>query len=389
MAKVVDDNGYWSIKHNPISAVGVFDYLGSNISDDCEPNRIYKVYRPAETLRESVDTWNNPPKPLILQHEMLGDGFTSTDDRPVQGIISNVEFDENTGKLYGDIAVYSDEMKDAIESGVRELSLGYMCQYKKQPGVYNGQTYDYIQTDMRGNHCAIVEAGRCGSDVRVFDHKCAMDSIDVNPTDFMACENVLNKNENSEKINIDNETKGENEMADKREAIREIMAIAAKPDSDFEGGESEKIETIAKLLENSEYAKSEAGTDEDDVVEEEKKATDKCGKDSKIRRGRRARDEDDSEKKESEDEDDDEEKKAEDEDVSLSDVLAAIKELGDLIKSSKTTDEDDTDEEKKESEDEDDTDEDDDAKPTGDSRLHVFNKKNAVDADAALKAYLA
>ena len=74
----------------------------------------------------------------------------------------------------------------------------------------------------------------------------------------------------------------------------------------------------------------------------------------------------------------------------MSDVLAAIKELGDLIKSSKTTDEDDTAEEKKESEDEDDTDEDDDdAKPTGDSRLHVFNKKNAVDADAALKAYLA
>ena len=89
MAKQVDSNGYWLIKKNPISKVGVFPYLGKTIDDSCEPNKIYKVFRSPETLRQSVPTWDNPPKPFINDHEMLGEGFTEIDDRPVQGIIYN------------------------------------------------------------------------------------------------------------------------------------------------------------------------------------------------------------------------------------------------------------------------------------------------------------
>ena len=59
------------------------------------------------------------------------------------------------------------------------------------------------------------------------------------------------------------------EDVDKREIIREVMAIAARPDEDFEGGEEEKIETIAKKLEEM-YNPSEAGNG-DETPEEEKK----------------------------------------------------------------------------------------------------------------------
>ena len=118
------------------------------------------------------------------------------------------------------------------------------------------------------------------------------------------------------------ENKGKEKMADKktmdadkREAIREVMAIAGKPDTEFEGGEEEKIETIAKLLEKSEYSKSEAGTanDEDpDEADKDKLGEDKCGKDEDEEEK-----EDDKKDKPSEDEDEDEEeeekgKKAED-----------------------------------------------------------------------------
>ena len=54
------------------------------------------------------------------------------------------------------------------------------------------------------------------------------------------------------------------EDVDKRDLIREIMAIAAKSNDDFEGGEKEKIETIAKKLEEVAYNKSSAGTANDD-----------------------------------------------------------------------------------------------------------------------------
>ena len=114
---------------------------------------------------------------------------------------------------------------------------------------------------------------------------------------------ALNKEENNM---ADKETMD----ADKREAIREVMAIAKKPDSDFEGGEEEKLETIAKLLEKSEYSKSEAGTanDEDDAEEEKKKETeDKCGKDEDAEEEKKKETEDEDEEKE-----DEEKKKTED-----------------------------------------------------------------------------
>jgi hypothetical protein len=389
MSKIVDNNSFWEIKHNPISKVGVYPYLGRSISDECEPDKIYYVYRPAETLAQSVDTWDNPPKPFINDHEMLGEGFSKVDDRPVQGVIHNPVYEDGT--LYADISVYSESLKKKIEDGKKELSLGYFCKYEKQKGVYKGQAYDYVQRDMVGNHIALVENGRCGSDVRVFDSKCTMDSLDIT-TEFQTS-NGENKTASNGIIET-TETK-DSEMADKREYIRKIMAIAGKPDSDFEGGEKEKIETIAKLLENSEYAKSEdeeekeeekKSEDESEEKEEEKKTEDKCGKD----------------------EDPEEEKKeTEDEEVSPADVMAFLKLILEevrMLNGKKTTDEEESkenSEEEKKSEDEDEEkkseDEDDEEKEekkTEDSAIVVQFAKDGAEKpvsmmdDPALRKYL-
>lgn len=386
MSKLVDHNGYWEIKHNPISKVGVFPYYGRSISDDCEPDKIYHVFRSAETLSQSVPTWDNPPKPFINDHEMLGEGFSKIDDRPVQGVIHNPVFED--GVLYADISVYSESLKEKIEGGKKELSLGYFCKYRKEKGVYKGQAYDFVQEDMVGNHIALVDNGRCGSDVKVFDSKCTMDSLDItNSFEPKGSE------ENASNGIIETKETKDSEMADKREYIRKIMAIAGKPDSDFEGGEKEKIETIAKLLEGSEYSKSE----DEEEKEEEKKALDKkraakdkCGKDEDPEEeketkdcSRRAKDEDDEEKK-SEDEDDDENKETEDEDIQASDVMAFLKMILAEIRSlngKKTTDEDD--EEKAEDEDDDEKkseDEDDDEKKDSEDEDEEKEEKKSEDS---------
>lgn len=380
MAKEVDVNGFWTVRRNPLSKVGVFDYLSQTISDSLEPGKIVKVYRPAETLRNAAAAWNNAP--IILEHEMLGEGFTKVDDRPVAGTVSNVEFDEEDGVLYGDITIWSENLKDAITNGTKEISLGYRCRYGKQSGVYKGQAYDFTQNDMTPNHVAIVPAGRCGSDVRVFDakdSKCTMDALDVNPTNFEAqdtdSEKILNKNQESQTIdNEETNLRKGNDMVDKREFIREIMAIAAKPDSDFEGGEKEKIETIAKKLEESEYSKSERGTaNDEDADKEDKKTEDKCGKDEDA---------------------DKEEKKSEDslDPAEVMGFLRAIVERLDAVLNKKAVvDEDDkSDDDKKDSEDEEEEKEDDKKKSAEDSAVFVFGNKTAQDAanDAALQAYL-
>ena len=49
-ARNYDINGWAEIKGNPISKVGVFPYIGAQISPDLEPDKIYQVYRPEEEL---------------------------------------------------------------------------------------------------------------------------------------------------------------------------------------------------------------------------------------------------------------------------------------------------------------------------------------------------
>lgn len=371
MSKKVDANGYWYIKHNPISKEGVFPYLGHTISDECEPNKVYKVYRSAKVLQESVPTWDNPPKPFIDDHEMLGEGFTAIDDRPVQGIIYNPECKD--GVLYADIAVYSEDLKQNIEDGKKELSLGYFCKYKKERGVFKGEVYDYVQYDMVGNHIALVDAGRCGSDVKVFDHKCTMDSLDLGHG--FEKESALKKTDESVKIN--NEEQKEAKMAkyitvtDAEEVLKEKL-------------EDDKVKEIVDALE--EKADEEKKTEDSDEEKEEKKTEDKCGKDE---------DEEKKESKDSDDEDKEEKKSTED---SLKELMSVVKDMADDVKklvAGKAQDEDE--EEKKESEDESEEEEkeekaedsdDDEEKTSEDSAVFVFGADSAIDGDEALAEYL-
>lgn len=57
-----------------------------------------------------------------------------------------------------------------VQGGKRELSLGYDCNLDWTAGVTNdGQPYDAIQRNIRGNHLAIVDAGRAGHACRIGD----------------------------------------------------------------------------------------------------------------------------------------------------------------------------------------------------------------------------
>lgn len=375
MAKKIDTNGYWYIKHNPISKEGVFPYLGQSISDECEPNKIYKVYRPASTLKESVETWDNPPKPFIDDHEMLGEGFTAIDERPVQGIIYNPSFDN--GVLYADIAVYSEDLKQNIENGKKELSLGYFCKYKKERGVFKGEVYDYVQYDMVGNHIALVDAGRCGSDVKVFDHKCTMDSLDLG-----GFETPLKKT-SEDGIIESKETKGSNMSYVAMDDVRSVLAGVFDAADPKMKSILDELEEKAKT-EDEDEKEEEKKSEDSDEKENEKKTEDKCGKDS-----------DDDEKKESEDEDDDDKKETQD---SMKELMSVVKDMALDIKKLVAKDEDD--EEKKESEDGDDSDdeskekktededEDDETKKSEDSAVFVFGQDSAIAEDEGLKEYL-
>lgn len=167
--RTYDNNGWLEVKDNPISKAGVFDYLGSEIGAP-EPGRIYKVFRPPEELASEETIKSFRLTPFIVDHEMLGKNATPAEKKGIQGVIGeNVYFDHPY--LRANIKIFSDAALSDIDRGKIELSPGYRSRYDfDNPGVYEGQAYEVIQRQLRGNHLALVDEGRTGADVAVQDH---------------------------------------------------------------------------------------------------------------------------------------------------------------------------------------------------------------------------
>jgi hypothetical protein len=179
--RISDLNGWFEVKDNPLSKVGVFPYLGSTIGAD-EPDRIYNVYRPEEELSspECLDSFKLVP--LIDDHEMLGssaEGLTPAEEYGVHGVIGeSVKFENGT--LMANLKIFSDRLAQLIQDGKKELSCGYRCVYEMVSGTFNGKPYDAVQRNIRGNHLALVSEGRMGPSVAVLDHfKFTLDSKEL------------------------------------------------------------------------------------------------------------------------------------------------------------------------------------------------------------------
>ncbi|MDC9616028.1 DUF2213 domain-containing protein [Xenorhabdus khoisanae] len=167
--RIYDLNGWLEVKDNPISKVGVFDYLGSEIGAPVA-DQIYKVLRPQEELESAATINSFRLMPFVDEHEMLGREATPAEKKGIEGVIGeNVYFDYPY--LKGNIKILSNSALNQINSGKIELSPGYRCRYDFTPGTFNGEHYDAIQRDIRANHLALVDEGRTGPDVAVQDQR--------------------------------------------------------------------------------------------------------------------------------------------------------------------------------------------------------------------------
>ncbi len=75
-----------------------------------------------------------------------------------------------------------------------ELSLGYTVDLIPMAGVYNGEPYDYKQTNIRYNHLALVDEARAGPEARI-----ALDGDDA----ILMNEQELKMTKKSKKVKID------------------------------------------------------------------------------------------------------------------------------------------------------------------------------------------
>ena len=160
------NNDYWYMPNIPLTKVGVFPYYGQQISPNLEPDKLYMVYRPAEEIGSDEALKTLELLPVVEDHAMLGTrpGMMPPEEKGIQGITgTNIHYEN--GVIYGDIKIFTEYLKNVINSGKHEISMGYFCDYDYSSGYYNGQHYDVIQRNLRGNHIAIVDKGRMGEEV--------------------------------------------------------------------------------------------------------------------------------------------------------------------------------------------------------------------------------
>jgi hypothetical protein len=149
----------------PIARTGWQDYLAREIPLPGDPDRVVKVYRdPNEVFKPSAMS-SFTLKSVADDHpgdEVRPDNYSSYE----RGQVSNVH--RGTGSdmdlLIADLIIKDPVLIAEIENGTkRDVSCGYDCDYETQPdGTYR-------QTNIRGNHVAIVARGRAGDRVSIKD----------------------------------------------------------------------------------------------------------------------------------------------------------------------------------------------------------------------------
>lgn len=164
-----DDDGRLRIARTNIAKACVSPYKGDEIPNFAElgldPNKIYYLLRDPEELKKSAETFNLLP---VLDRHIFTDVDQPNQENVVGSLGSETEFDGEY--LTNSMVISTSPAIAAVESRQQsQISPGYRYDADMTPGTFNGEHYDGVMRNIRGNHIALVEVGRQGPDVIVAD----------------------------------------------------------------------------------------------------------------------------------------------------------------------------------------------------------------------------
>lgn len=272
-AQRVDGNGWIEIKDNPLSRVGVFEYFGKQVHPDLPPDEVFKVFHPPEELSDPATIESFKLVPWVAGHTMLGRvGNMQAEDKGIGGVTGEQIYFKD-GVLYGNLKMFSKSHADLVnQKGFKELSLGYTSTCEYAPGVYDGEEYQYVRRNFRGNHLATVPEGRMGKIVSVLDSLTQEKGIIMD-----------------EKVELPDLSKLSIEQL-----VELVKAIAPKIQeagklAQLLGGETEVKEEVKAegdelevKAEDEDEVKTEVKTEDEDEVEEKVKVTDEDDEEKRI-----------------------------------------------------------------------------------------------------------
>ena len=168
-ARRIDADGRLHVERSHISKATVNPYYGKEIPGfealGLAADQVYRLLRDPVELERGAATFARLP---ILSEHVPVTVDAPRPDLVVGAIGSEITF--TPPYLDADLCVWDATAIAGIETDkVRELSCAYRYAPVMEPGEYEGQPYDGRMTEIQGNHLALVEVGRAGSDVVVAD----------------------------------------------------------------------------------------------------------------------------------------------------------------------------------------------------------------------------
>lgn len=156
-----------------VTSIGVFTYKRKDGTIQRElrlPEEVFSV-ETLNSMKLKPVTLNHPTKLVTsdnadkLQVGSLGDNPSRTTqwhDTPYDEITDGIN-------CAIDMVITKKDAVDAVLNGKQSLSMGYICDLEMaRPGsTWCGVEYDFIQRNIRYNHCAIVDSARAGDNAKI------------------------------------------------------------------------------------------------------------------------------------------------------------------------------------------------------------------------------
>ena len=149
-------NEGYLVDHPILTSCGIFEYTNPDGSIRRELRLPKYVFD-----ENSLKTYRG--KPIIITHDAGVVDKNNVDKEQIGTILSDGY--EDGEDVRAEIIIHdTDSMQ---KCGLKELSLGYNLDLVEEPGVWKGQPYDAIQTNIVINHLALVASARAGEQARL------------------------------------------------------------------------------------------------------------------------------------------------------------------------------------------------------------------------------
>lgn len=151
----------------PLARTGEYVYKASEVPVEAGSDGLVKIQRDEDEVFSEETIRSFEGKSVTINHP---NDFVTPENwtKIANGVVQNVHRGdgEQSDLLIGDLVITTQDAIRLVKAGLRQVSAGYDAQYEQiEPGLGK-------QTNIIGNHVALVVKGRAGSRCAIMDTAC-------------------------------------------------------------------------------------------------------------------------------------------------------------------------------------------------------------------------